>query len=141
MANVEDYKLSTRSRCNRYFSTAFKQEKVRDLERGLTSVAEICRTYHVSRTSVNKWRHRYSVKYQKEPKLIVEKQSDTKRIQALEQKIRDLERLLGEKEFALDFQGKMIELASQELGIDIKKNFGSKRSSGTGPTEQNTDTP
>lgn len=139
MANVEDFQLSRRSRQNRYFSKSFKQGKVREIERGLTTVTQISRTYQVSRAAVYKWIYKYSTTIKKETRLIVEKQSDTKRIQALKERIKELEQLVGKKEIDLAFRDKMIELASEELGIDIKKNFGSKPSSGSGSTKQNTD--
>ncbi len=139
MANVEEYQLSNRRRHNRYFSKSFKKGKVLEIDRGLSTVSEISRTYGVSRTAVYKWLYQYSSTHKREPRLIVEKQSDTKYITALKERIEELERLVGQKEVELVFKDKLIDLASEELGHDIKKKFGSKRSSGSGSTEQTTD--
>jgi len=53
----------------------------------------------------------------------VETKSDTAKILALQKKIADLERLLGQKQVQLDFQNKMIEIAEQTYQVDIKKKF------------------
>jgi hypothetical protein len=56
----------------------------------------------------------------------VESESDTQRIKELQAKIADLERLLGQKEVQLTYQEKLIEIAEQTYGVDIKKNSDSK---------------
>jgi len=45
---------------------------------------------------------------------------------------------LGQKQIEIEFHKKMVEIASEEVGIDIKKKFGSKPSSGSGTTGKNT---
>jgi hypothetical protein len=69
-------------------------------------------------------------------KLIVEEESDTLKIKELQSKIAELERLLGQKEVQLAFQNKLIEIAENTYGIDIKKNSDTKPSSGSGSTEK-----
>jgi hypothetical protein len=73
-------------------------------------------------------------------KVVVEAKSDTKKIQALEEKIKELERLVGQKQIQLEFKDKMIEIAEKTYGIDIKKKAGSKPSSGSSLTKKDTDT-
>jgi hypothetical protein len=68
-------------------------------------------------------------------KTIVEAESDTRKIIELQAKIAELERTVGQKQLLIDFQDKMIELAEQTYGVDIKKKLQSKPSSGTGTTE------
>lgn len=138
MVKVSDFELSQQARQNRYFSKEFKVERVREIERGLASVGEVSRAYHVSRPAVYKWLYKYSTEKQKQPRMIVENKSSTKKIQQLKERIKELEQLVGQKQVRLEFQDKMIEIASQELGVDIKKNFSSRRSSGTGRSEENT---
>ena len=58
-------------------------------------------------------------------------------IPELEKKIAELERAIGQKQVQLDFKDKMIELAEQLYGIDIKKKFESTSLSGTGNTGRN----
>jgi hypothetical protein len=66
----------------------------------------------------------------------VEEESDTRKIKELQSKIAELERLLGQKEVQLTFQDKLIEIAEETYGIDIKKNSGTKPPSGSGNTEK-----
>lgn len=133
MANLKDYeKLTVSERINRYFSEDFKRKKVSEIERNLSGVSEICRQYQVSHTAVYKWIYRYSKMRKKGVKQVVEAKSDSRKIQALQEQVKELERIIGEKQVKLDFQEKMIELAESEYKIDIKKKYSGKRFSGTG---------
>jgi Spy/CpxP family protein refolding chaperone len=76
----------------------------------------------------------------KKHKQVVEPKSDTAKIKALEERIKELERTLGQKQLMIDFKDKMIELAEQRYNVDIKKKLGSKVSSGSDTTKKNTDT-
>lgn len=137
MANLKDYeKLTVRERINRYFSEDFKRKKVSEIERNLCSVSEICREYQVSHTAVYKWIYQYSKMRKKGIKQVVEAKSDSQKIAALKDQIKELERIVGEKQIKLDFQDKMIEIAEKEYGVDIKKKYSGKRSSGTGSNEK-----
>lgn len=140
MANLKDYeKLSVRERQNRYFSEDFKRKKVSEIDRNLVSVSEICREYQVSSTAVYKWIYKYSRMRKKGLKQVVESESDSKKIEQLRAQVKELERIIGEKQIKLDFQEKMIELAEDIYKIDIKKKFSGKPSSGTGSSEKATD--
>ncbi len=70
-------------------------------------------------------------------KQIVEAKSDTIKIQQLKQQIKELEQVIGQKQLLIDFQQKVMELAEDEYGVDIKKKFGKKPYSGSGTTETN----
>ncbi len=63
----------------------------------------------------------------KKAKLIVESESDTRKLQAMQERIAELERSLGQKQIQLDFMDKMIELAEQKYKIEIKKKSGGQR--------------
>ena len=119
---------------NRYFSEEFKKGKVKELEKNLITVSDLCKTYQVSRTSIYRWIYKYSVMAKKQVKQVVEAKSDTRKIQLLEEKIKELERLVGQKQILIEFHQKMIEIAEERYGVDIKKKFGSPRSGGSGAT-------
>jgi transposase-like protein len=124
---------------HRYFSEDFKKKKVRELERNISSVPDICKTYSVSRTSVYKWIYKYSAMAKKQVKQVVEAKSDTQKIKALQERIKELERIVGQKQLLLEFKDKMIEIAEATYGVDIKKKVGSRLSSGTISIEKNTE--
>lgn len=130
--------LNFEERKRRFFSEGFRREKVREIDRGITTVSEVSRTYQVTRTAVYKWVHKYSRKHKKQERLLMESESDTKKIEALKARVEELERSVGRKQIELDFKDKMIELAEEEYEVDIKKKFGSKPSSGSGNTGSHT---
>jgi transposase len=136
MATIRQFKLSEADRRRRHFSEEFKIQKVRELERKECTIADICKEYEVSEVAIRRWKYKYSTKFKKITRLIVESESDTKKIQALKLQIADLERMLGQKQIQLEFKEKMIELAEEIYGVDIKKKLESKLSSGTGETER-----
>ena len=138
MANVSYFDWEKKARVKRHFSEDFKRSKVRELEKRITSIADISRTYEVNRSSVYKWIYKYSAMAKKQVKVVVEAKSDTQRIKALEERIKELERIVGQKQLQLEFKDKMIEIAEQTYGVDIKKKLSSKLSPGTTTTGGNT---
>jgi len=131
MTKVSYFNHETKPNFHRYFSEEFKKKKVRELERNISSVPDICKTYSVSRTSVYRWIYKYSAMAKKQVKQVVEAKSDTQKIRALEERIKELERIVGQKQLLIEFKDKMIEIAEADYGVDIKKKVGSKLSSGT----------
>jgi transposase-like protein len=124
--NRNQFRSSSQERRYRRFSEAFKRTRVRELEEGRTRISEISKVYEVSDTAVYKWLGKYSTKSKPE-RTIVESKSDTSKIIALEKRIAELERLLGQKQIEMEFKEKMIELAEKKYGVDIKKKFAVKR--------------
>lgn len=123
--------------CNRSFSEDFKRKKVREIECNLVTISEISKTYLVSRNSIYRWIYKYSLMAKKNVKQVVEAKSDTQKIRMLEDRIKELERIIGQKQLAIEFKDKMIEIAENTYGVDIKKKVGSKLSSGTSITGRN----
>lgn len=134
MTNVGYFDWEKKPRTLRHFSDDFKRSKVRELEKRITSIADICRTYEVNRTSVYKWIYKYSTMAKKQLKVVVEAKSDTQKIKALEERIKELERIVGQKQLLLEFKDKMIEIAEETYGVDIKKKLSSRLSPGTTST-------
>ncbi len=138
MAKVNYFDHDHKPQYQRYFNEEFKKGKVRELEKNISSVSDICKTYSVSRTSVYNWIYKYSVMAKKQVKQVVEAKSDTQKIKALEERIKELERIIGQKQLLLEFKDKMIEIAEATYNVDIKKKVGSRLSSGTTTTAKNT---
>lgn len=108
-------------RKRRVYSEEFRRELVRLFESGKYSVLQLDRLYGVSFNLIYKWIYKYSEINEKGCRIVEMKQSSTSRIKELEQKIKDLERLVGQKQIKIDFLEEMIDVAKQELNIDIKK--------------------
>jgi len=134
MTKVGYFDWEMKPKEQRHFNDDFKKSKVRELEKRITTIPDICRTYAVSRTAVYKWIYKYSSMAKKQVKVVVEAKSDTQKIKALEERIKELERIVGQKQLLIEFKDKMIEIAEATYGVDIKKKVGSKLSSGTTST-------
>ncbi len=74
----------------------------------------------------------------KEDRLIVELKSDTRELLALKKRLAELEQIIGQKQILIDFNDKMIEIAEQTYGIEIKKKHSTQQSDTSGKTENNT---
>ena len=120
-------------RQQRYFSETFKKEKVHELIDKRTTVQKLCDLYGVSRTSIYKWLYHYSPHHEQKSRQVVEMESESQKAQFYQNRVAELERIVGQKQLELDFREKLIDIASEELGIDIKKNFSTQVLNGSGP--------
>jgi len=119
----------------RLFSEAFKREKVKDLLEKRISIRQLSSLYEVSRTAIYNWLYTYSPHHEQKTNLVVQMESEAHKSQMLQQRVAELERVIGQKQLELDFLNKLFEIGSQELGFDIKKNLSTKLSNGTGAEE------
>lgn len=138
MAKRNQFKMSTSQRQSRRFSDNFKQTKVREIERGRTSVFEISKQYEVSTVNVYRWLSKFGTMKNKEERMVIETDSDTRELLQLKKKVAELERIIGQKQVLLDFKDKMIDIAEETYGVDIKKKLFTKPSATSGSTGNNT---
>jgi len=106
----------------RIYSESFKREKVRLVEEGKLSVADVCNIYKVSNVSVYKWCKKFS-SLSKGERVVVEKISEAKKTKELYNQVKELEQALGRKQMELDYFKKVVELASEEKGEDLEKKY------------------
>ena len=104
MANKPQFKSSPQERQLRYFSESFKQDKVREIEKNLITVSELAREHELTRSAIYKWINKYSIMKQKGIRQVVENESDTKKVIALQEKIKELERIIGQKQILYRLQ-------------------------------------
>lgn len=138
MATRTEFELNLQERKSRHFSTNFKIIKVREIESGATTVTQIKNQYQVTYATIYRWIHKFGRMAKKQERLIVETQSDTQELLALKKRVAELERIVGQKQILIDFKDKMIEIAEEQYGVDIKKKFSSIPSGTSGTTENNT---
>ena len=119
----------------RAFSEAFKRQKVKDIVEKRVSIKDVCNLYEVSRTAVYKWVYAYSPHHEQKTILVVQMESEASKTQMLQQRVAELERIIGQKQLELDFLNKLLELGSEDLGFDLKKNLSTKLSNGSGTAE------
>lgn len=121
----KNFKLSTKERQNRTFSEEIKRAKVREIEEGRATPSEVIRSLEIAESTIYRWISLYSNR-EKPIRTIVEAKSDTQKILALQKKIAELERMLGQKQVEIEFKDKMIEIAEKMYNVDIKKKFSGK---------------
>lgn len=121
-------------RQRRTFSPTLRKEIVRLIESGRLSIAVASREYQVAKTTLYRWIYRYSTYNSKGAVLVVEKESHLEKLEQLRQKIAELEQAVGHKQMQIDYYEKFIDLASEEVGQDLKKKYASAASSGSSKT-------
>lgn len=119
-------------RKRRVFSEEFKREIVSLFESGKFSVLQLEKLYGISDSSVYRWIYKFSTFNEKGIRVVEMKESSVHKLKELEQKIKELEQAVGQKQIMIDYLEKMIYIAKEDLDIDIKKNYGSQRSAGSG---------
>jgi transposase len=123
-------KLSLRPR--RIFSDKLKKKIVKDIEQGKVSVTGACREYEVSNVAVYRWLKKYCAHLHPSTTLVMQMDSEQYRSKELEKKVTELEAALGRKQMEIDYLNKLIEIAGQDLGTDLKKNTSMPPLIGTG---------
>lgn len=123
-------------RKSRQYSDEFKRQIVADFEQGNFSVPQLEKLHGVSCRSIYNWIYKFSTFNEKGFRVVEMKDSSNKKMQELEARNKELEAALGRKQIQLDYLEKMIELAKSELDIDIKKNYSTPQSTGSGKTNK-----
>jgi transposase-like protein len=123
-------------RKSRQYSEEFKKQIVADYESGEYSVAQLERLHGVSDQSIYNWIYKFSTFNKKGFRVVEMKDSSDKKMKEMEARIKELEAALGRKQIQVEYFEKMIELAKSELDIDIKKNYSTPQSTGSGKTKK-----
>lgn len=126
MATKYQFKATTEERRMRTFSEELKRKLVREIEQKKSTIAQVSRQYEVRENNIVKWVKKYGMNQKSNVRTIVELESDTAKMLAMQKKIAELEQIVGQKQIEIEFQNKMIELAEQEYKIDIKKKLKTK---------------
>ena len=124
-------RMTKRIQKRRRFTEEFKKQIVKDFESGKYSVKELNRLHKIHPQLIYNWIYKYSTVNKKGYRVIEMKESSDQKVKALESKIKELEQIVGQKQIKLDYYEKMIELASKDYDIDIKKNSDTLQSSGS----------
>lgn len=115
-------------RKKRGYSEEYKRELVRLFELGKFSVLQLAKLYGIRFSVIYRWIYRYSQFNESGYRVIEMKESSTNKLKAMEQRIKELEKIVGQKQIKIDFLEEMINVAKEELKIDIKKKSFTPRS-------------
>jgi transposase len=114
-------------RQSKMYSEELRLHVVSLIENGELSVAQAMRSFDIkAKQTIYDWLYRYSRTLKKGIRVVMESDSLSKKLSDLEKRNKDLESALGRKQLELELYMKLVELASKELKVDIKKNFGQK---------------
>ena len=108
-------------RKQRRYSEEFKRAIVQDFESGKYSVVQLEKLHGIGNQLIYNWIYKYSTFNEKGFRVIEHKDSSGSKVKQLEARIKELEGVVGRKQMSIDYLEKMIELAGEELGVDIKK--------------------
>ena len=123
-------------RKSRHYSLEFKKAVVASFEKGEFSVLQLEKLYGISNPTIYNWIYKFSDFNEKGCRIVEMKDSKQEIVKQLANKVKELEQILGQKQVAIEYLEKMIELAKTELDIDIKKNYSSQPSIGSNLTKK-----
>ncbi len=110
------------------YSEHFRLARVKEYESGKLTVNQIHLTYGVAKQSVYLWIYRYSAYNKKGYKIVEHSKSLGGKVSALQEKVAELERLLGQKQIIIDYQQALIKKAEDVYQIEIEKNSNTPQS-------------
>jgi transposase len=117
-------------RKQRIYCEEFKKEIVSLFESGKFSVVQLEKLYGVSNVSIYKWIYKFSIFNEKGLRVVEMKDSSFEKLKQLEQQVKELEQIVGQKQIKIDYLEKLIDIAKVDLKIDIKKNYNTLQSVG-----------
>ena len=117
----------------RRYSESFKRHLVSEYEQGKFGPTELARLHDIATPVLYRWIYKYSDN-ERNFQIVEMKDSSTSKLKAMEERIKELERMVGQKQIKIDYLEKLIEIAEDDLKIDIKKNTNTPPSSGSGKT-------
>ena len=108
------------------YSQAFKQQVVREYEAGASNFS-LRQKYGIgAHHTVERWVKQYGRSGYRSELVIIQTVEDQLEFKGMKQQIADLESALAQSTLDNRMLKATIEVASQSLGIDLKKNFGKK---------------
>jgi transposase len=123
-------------RKHRRYSEDFKKRIVASFEKGEFSVLQLEKLYGIRNTNIYNWVYKYSNFNEKGCRIVEMEDSNQNKLKDLAKKVKELEQMVGQKQIAIEYLEKMIELAKTDLNIDIKKNYSLPLSVGSNLTKK-----
>ena len=116
---------------HRIYSEEFKRQIVQDFESGQFSVPQLEKLHGIGNPTIYNWIYKFSTFNEKGSRIVEMKDSSTQKLKQLQTRIKELEAIVGRKQISIDYLEKMIDIAKDEFGIDIKKNSSTPQSTGS----------
>ena len=124
-------------RKQRKYSKDFKRHLVSEFEQGKFSVLQLEKLHGIGNSVIYSWIYKYSSLNQKGYRVVEHKESSSKKLKDLEKQIKELQALLGRKQIKIDYLEELIDVAKEELNIDIKKKDNTPQSDDSSQKKKN----
>ena|SRR5215469_17106505 len=116
--------MSKKRRVFYRYSDSFKAQIVAEVSNG-SSISEVCRKYNIKGGStVQKWLKKYNRPDLLNTIIRIKTKGDMDRIKELEAEVKRLKIALADSVLINGALETLIEIANEEYGTDLKKNFG-----------------
>jgi len=110
------------------YDISFRRKIAKDYEQGERTMRQIALEHGVSKYNVKDWVKKFSCELAaKEPIEAVMTEEEQKELRALKEQVEALKKQLEYEQMKSFAFETMIDLANEELGIDIRKNSGAKQ--------------
>ena len=110
----------------RRYSQSFKQQVVSEYETG-SSIYSLMQKYGIGgHKTVQNWIKKYSCAGIRNELVVIQTVDDQLEVKAMKRRISELEAALAETVLENRMLRTTVDVASQSLGMDIKKNFGKR---------------
>ncbi|KAA3625592.1 MAG: transposase [Bacteroidetes bacterium] len=117
----------------RKFSEEFKRTIVSEYESGKFTIMELSKLHALAHQCIYRWIYKYSSYNTPQTQVVEMKNSSQHKLKKLEDRIKELEGIVGRKQIEIDYLEALIKVAEKELNVDIKKNSGTQRSTTSEP--------
>ena len=97
-------------------------------------MCQLGKLYNIASQQIYDWIYKFSTFNQKGSRIVEMKESSAAQLKEMVQRIEELERTVGQKQIRIEYLEKMIDLAKTDLDLDIKKNYCTPQSGGSGNT-------
>lgn len=112
------------------YSAAFKQSVVREYEAG-ASMTDLLKRYGIgSSRTLHRWIQQYALEGLRHEVVVMQRADEQKREKELETRVKELEAAVAQLTLDKLMLASIVEVASEQYGIDFKKNFGQPSSPG-----------
>ena len=106
------------------YSEAFKQQVVREYEEGV-SIYRLLQKYGIKgHNTVKRWIAKYGRSGYRAELVVIQSVEDQQEVKAMKARIAELESALASSVLETRMLNATLEVASQSLAMDLKKNFG-----------------
>jgi len=112
-----------------YYSTAFRQKVISEIESGRLSIEQARRIYNIGGSStITKWIKKYGKNHLLGKRVRIEMEDEIDQIKKLQKEKIELESALAKAHLKILSLETIIESAEEDLGIDLKKSADKRQS-------------